>query len=243
MTHIHRHLSCTIILILLVSCTFFSEVFAEQKNPTQAPPEEYPEDIAARLQSRFDQLQSLSFQFYQDVRGEVTGRPRQGSGNAYFLKNEKRTLMRWNYQSPDMQVIVSDGKKISMYFSELQQMIVSPAESLDADITYSFFTGHRKLAADFYIRPPDDDYQPLEQEDVKTIKLIPKKMQSQIQDIHVWVSRDSLIRRLSLRDHFGTITVLNFSDIEVNKLQDRPKAELDALFSFTPPEGTEIIEQ
>ena len=46
-----------------------------------------------------------------------------------------------------------------------------------------------------------------------------------------------------MRDHFGTITVLNFSDIEVNKLQDRPQAELDALFSFTPPDGTEIIEQ
>lgn len=228
-------------IILLLICP--SGVFAVEKTASPQPQEEYPEDIAARLQDRFDHLQSLSFQFYQDVRGEVTGRPRQGSGHAYFLKKGSKTLMRWNYQTPDIQVIVSNGDKIYMYFSELQQMIISPAEALDADITYSFFTGRGKLVNDFVVRPPDDDYQPLANEDVKTIKLVPKKIQSQIQDIHVWVTRDSLIRRLSLKDHFGTITVLNFSDIQANKLQDRPQEELDQLFSFTPPPGTEIIEQ
>lgn len=232
------HIICIILLATYACC-----VVAAENDTATKPHEEYPEDIAARLQDRFDHLQSLSFQFYQDVRGEVTGRPRQGSGTAYFLKEGTKTLMRWNYQTPDTQVIVSDGDKIRMYFSELQQMIVSPADSLDADITYSFFTGRGKLASDFYVRPPDDDYQPLAGENVKTIKLVPKKMQSQLQDIHVWVTGDSLIRRLSLRDHFGTITVLNFSDIEVNKLQNRPREELDKLFNFTPPPGTEIIEQ
>jgi len=241
MKYRHHHFLPLIFFVLFCTCT--SLTFAAENKTAATAPEEYPEDIAARLQSRFDQLQSLSFQFFQDVRGEVAGRPKQGSGSAYFLKNGENTSMRWNYQSPDRQVIVSDGKEIKMYFSELQQMIVSPAAALDTDITYSFFTGRGRLAADFYIRPPDADYQPLAQEDVKTIKLIPKKLQSQVQDIHVWVTGDSLIRRLSMRDHFGTITVLNFSDIEVNKLQDRPKAELDALFSFTPPAGTEIIEQ
>ena len=204
---------------------------------------EYPEEIAARLQKRFDELQSLSFQFFQDVRGEMTGRPRQGSGNAFFYKEGNKTLMRWNYLSPEQQVIVSDGEEISMYFSSLQQMIVSPASSLEADITYSFFTGRGNLAQDFYIRPHDEDYQSEDENTFKVIKLIPRKPQSQVQDIHVWVTTDSLIRRLSLRDHFGTITVLNLSDIEANSLQGKTEEELSHIFSFSPPPDTEIIRQ
>lgn len=219
------------------------ECFGDADTVTQNDQEEYPEDIAARLQQRFDNLQSLTFQFFQDVRGEMTGRPRQGSGNAYFLKDGERTLMRWNYLSPEKQVIVSDGEEISMYFSSLQQMITSPSSTLDTDITYSFFTGRGKLAQDFYIRPPDEDYQPVNPEEIKIIKLVPRRVQSQVQDIHVWVTNDSLIRRLSLRDHFGTITVINLSDIEVNTLQDKPREERDALFTFTPPPGTEVIKQ
>lgn len=75
------------------------------------------------------------------------------------------------------------------------------------------------------------------------IKLIPKTPQSQVQDIHVWVTPESLIRRIKIRDHFGTITVLNLSDIATDTLTGKSRAEIDALFSFTPPAGTEIIRQ
>jgi len=235
--------SVVIAVLLVLLCSLPCFAATEQQAPTEGGAVEYPEDTAARLQQRFDQLQSLSFQFFQDVRGEMSGRPRQGSGNAYFLKEGDRTLMRWNYQSPENQVIVSDGDEISMYFSNLQQMIVSPAESLDADITYSFFTGRGKLAEDFYIRPPDEEYQSDDTGELRVIKLIPRKVQSQVQDIHVWVTNDSLIRRLSLRDHFGTITVINLNNIEVNTLQNLSKAERDGLFIFAPPPDTEIIRQ
>lgn len=203
---------------------------------------EYPEDIAARLQARYDSMQSLKFNFNQDIQGEMTGRPRQGSGRAVFLKNDGRARMRWDYVSPEQQVLISDGVVFSMYFANLKQLIVSPAEQLDTDLTYSFFTGKGVLQRDFHIRPADEDQQSTSEDEFKIIKVIPKTPQSQVQDIHLYVNSASLIRRIKIRDHFGTITTLNFSDIEVDTvLHGKDPKEIEALFTFVPPPGTEII--
>jgi len=204
---------------------------------------EYPEDIAGRLQSRYDEIRSLTFDFVQDTSGDMTGRPRKGSGRAAFVKLDGKSYMRWDYTSPDRQILVSDGKIFSMYFAKLQQMIVSPAQTLETDLTYSFFTGKGILKQDFYIRPADEDLQADENADFKVIKLIPQTTQSQVQDIHLWVTSASLIRRIQIRDHFGTLTVLNFSNIEIDTLVGKAPEELHTFFSFVPPEGTEIIRQ
>jgi outer membrane lipoprotein carrier protein len=203
---------------------------------------EYPEDVADRLQARYDKIDSLTFNFTQSTSGEMSGRPRKASGRAAFVKLEGKSYMRWDYTSPDKQVLVSDGELFSMYFAKLEQMIISPAESLDADLTYAFFTGRGILKKDFHIRPAEEGFQS-ESSEFNIIKLIPKTAQSQVQDIHLWVTPDSLIRRINIRDHFGTITVLNLSDIETNSLTDKAPKELLSFFSFVPPEGTEIIRQ
>jgi outer membrane lipoprotein carrier protein len=204
---------------------------------------EYPEDIAGRLQSRYDRLDSITFNFTQNVSGDLSGRPRTGSGRAAFVKLHGRSYMRWDYTSPDKQVLVSDGELFSMYFAKLRQMIVSPANTLDADITYSFFTGRGELKRDFHIRPADEEFQSENAGEIKVIKLIPITAQSQVQDIHLWITPESLIRRINILDHFGTVTILNFSDIEVNSLAGKDPGELLSFFSFVPPEGTEIIRQ
>lgn len=204
---------------------------------------EYPEDIAQRLQARYDKITSLTFNFTQNSSGDMTGRPRKGSGRASFVKLDGKRYMRWDYSIPDKQVLVSDGKIFSMYFAELQQMIISPADTLEADLTYSFFTGKGTLKNDFHIRPANEEFQGENNAEFQVIKLIPKTAQSQVQDIHLWVTPDSLIRRISIRDHFDTLTVLNLSDIEIDSLIGKNPRELLSFFSFVPPEGTEIIRQ
>lgn len=206
---------------------------------------EYPEQIAERLQKRFDAMTSLSFSFMQQSQGQLGGRAQKGSGTAYFSKLDKTPKMRWNYSAPDRQVLISDGKTFSMYFAELKQQIITPAESLDSDVTYAFFSGKSRISESFHILPPDERYiqstgsQPGLP---KIIKLVPKEQQSQLQSIHLWVDENSLIRRIELLDLFDTVTILNISNIEVDFL-DHNRKEARKLFSFTPPSGTEIIRQ
>lgn len=213
--------------------------------PALAAALEYPEDIATRLQQRYDAMQSLSFTFSQRTQGQMSGRPRQGSGQAIFYKTGETSRMRWDYHSPDRQVLISDGVTFSMYFAELKQLIITPAKTLDTELTYSFFSGRGNLLNDFHLLPPDQGYS-LESEVAggpKIIKLVPKEPHSQVQSIHLWVTSDSLIQRLEIRDHFDTLTLLNLSNIEVDTLKVESDRQLNTLFSFTPPEGTEIIRQ
>ena len=206
---------------------------------------ESPEEVATRLQKRYDQIHSFTFDFTQDTRGQLSGRPKKGSGQAFFIKtgngDSKSGKMRWNYMFPEKQVLVSDGITFTMYFASMAQMIITPASTLQQDLTYSFFTGSGNLLKDFTILAPEQFTSPQDQTNI--IKLIPNSKQSQVAEIHLWVTDDSLIRRIEILDHFDTLTVLNFSNLLVNTL-DRDDAELmKSLFHFTPPEGTEIINQ
>lgn len=222
----------------------FSALCCSPASAFAADSVEYPEDIAARLQARYDAMHSLSFSFFQDIQGEMSGRARQGSGRAIFVKKDGQARMRWDYSAPEEQVLISDGETLSMYFAHLKQQIISPAAALDNDLTYAVFTGKGMIKRDFHIRPADEDEQSTNENEYKVIKIIPKTQQSQVQDIHLYVTGASLIRRIKLRDHFGTITVLNLSDLEVDGVEKgRSAAEVEALFTFSPPPGTEIIRQ
>jgi len=216
---------------------------------------ETPEETARRLQQTYDQVKSLSFHFSQKTEGELSGRAQQGSGTAWFVKEKKGKgpagtvgKMRWDYISPEIQILVSDGVNFSMYFAKLQQMIVSPAETMAADITYSFFTGTGNLLKDFIISPPNAEFAPKNEGKEApgssvVIKLTPKEKQSQVSAIHLWVTPKSLIERIDILDHFDTRTTLELSDLAVNSLETTDRKAMDALFTFVPPEGTEIIYQ
>ncbi|MDR3628962.1 MAG: outer membrane lipoprotein carrier protein LolA [Desulfocapsaceae bacterium] len=207
--------------------------------------EETPDAIGARLQAKYNLIKSLTFDFTQQSSGQLTGRGGSGSGNAFFLKTKDGSKMLWNYSSPDKQVILSDGTTLSMYFAKLKQMIITPADSLQQDITYSFFSGAGNLEKDFQVLPSDPEVgmTDTDRESFKIIKLVPRRQQSQVSSIHLWVTADSLIQRMEIRDNFDTVTILNFSNIKVDGLSDHSHESLASLFSFTPPEGTEIIRQ
>lgn len=205
---------------------------------------EAPYAIAQRLQQRYDQADSLSFHFQQNTVSEMGGRPQLGAGDAYFIKNGKSGKMRWNYNTPNQQVLISDGKTFSMYFAHLKQMIITPASAMESQLTYAFFTGTGNLTEDFLISSPDESVAADSPTGAyKVIKLVPKEVQNQVQDIHLFVTHDSLIQRIEIRDHFGTMTTLNLSNIVLNSLQDKSSEELEEFFSYTPPEDTEIIRQ
>ena len=233
-----RTLTLTVSLAVLLAASGYTPALAADNPP------EPPGAVAARLQQRYDAMHSLSFTFTQSTEGEMAGRPRRGSGRAVFLKSGKTKQMRWDYDSPEKQVLVSDGEIFSMYFENLQQMIVSPARTIEEDMTYSFFTGSGRLAENFALLGPNKNFVDGEEDpELRIIQLVPKSTESQVQDIHLWVTADSLIRRIEIRDQFDTRTILTLSDIKENPLAGENGEALSALFSFSPPEGTEIIHQ
>jgi outer membrane lipoprotein carrier protein len=204
-----------------------------------------PEQLAAELQDNYSAVNSMSFSFSQTTSGPMTGRPKSGKGNGLYARTADKPLMRWNYLTPDPQVVISDGRTISMYFEKLNQMIISEVDEAQTDILFSFFAASEPLENHFTILPPflETDISEADLPEMRSLRLEPLDKNSQIKNIHLWIGENSIIRRIELLDHFDTKTTINFSNIETNPLDTAGQQELEKLFTFVPPEGTEIIRQ
>lgn len=197
-------------------------------------------EIAQKLQSTYEKALNLVADFKQTTAMKFSSRVRQGSGTMIFRKPGR---MRWDYRSPDYQVLISDGETISMYFEKSNQMIVSNArEYLQSDVTYSFFAGTGDILKDFDVSEPDlvtDS-----KDNSFLIKLTPKSSHPHVSSIHAWISHDSfLIKHLQIVDHFETVTDLFFFNILINADHYGSREIKEDLFLFIPPADTEIIEQ
>ena len=233
------YLPCLILFTVLFgfSAANTSNALADQEPSS-------PLEIAEKLSDRLGQLSSLSFAFTQRTMGQISGRTKQASGHAYFAKDEGKTRMRWNYQVPDLQVIISDGNELIMYFENLSQMIIAPADTLQQDVTYSFFTGAKEIEENFIVSDGgsiEENADTLPLYDV--IRLEPRSLDSQVRDIRLWVKESKHIQRIEITDNFETKTIINISNIKENSLTSEGKLINRELFRFSPPAGTEIIRQ
>ena len=214
-------LLCVLVLSLLVAGPSFS-LAAE-------PP---PQEIARRLQDAYDRTTGFSARFEQLTTVPMSNRTRKGSGTVVF---QKPSRMRWDYQQPEVQVLVSDGSKVSLYVAASRQLMVRTMDDyLQSDVTYAFFSGRGRILDDFTVMSAAVQAVP----GLYAIKLQPKKTNPQVDTLHVWVDQKQyMIARLEILDQFGSVTTLHFSNIELN-----PQLPA-ATFLFTPPPGTEILEQ
>ena len=196
-------------------------------------------EVAQKLQDTYEKASNVVADFSQTTAMKFSSRVRQGSGSMIFLKPRR---MRWDYITPDYQVLVSDGETISMYFEKTNQMIVSNAkEYLQSDVTYSFFAGTGDILKDFNVTEPDFSNNA---DNAFLIKLTPKSSHPQVSSIHAWIAQDSfLIEHLQIVDHFETVTDLFFKNMQIDADLYGNREIKDNLFFFTPPADTEIIEQ
>ncbi len=191
-------------------------------------------EIARRTQQVYESTSSFKADFRQT--SSITGirhRDRKGSGTMVI---QKPGLLRWDYSSPDRQVLVSDGEEFSLYFAAENQMIVTPARQyLQEDVTYNFFSGSGEVLRDFDVSIVPAN---IEKEGSYAIRLIPKKAHGQVQLLYIWVDKSTFrINHLQILDHLGSTTDLHFYNMVVNEPFSKD------FFHFIPPEGTEIIRQ
>jgi outer membrane lipoprotein carrier protein len=196
--------------------------------------------IAKELQSTYEKTLGFSATFKQTTSLALSGRNKEGSGTVVFLKPG---YMRWDYLAPDKQVLISDGETITMYFEKANQMILTSAkEYLQSDVTYSFFSGTGNILEDFDVSPAEE---PTEKNTGSQIlRLVPKASHPHVSSLYVWIAKDqAIINKIRIIDHFDTTTDLVFEDVQLKRTKEDGPVIDEKLFSFTPPAGTEIINQ
>lgn len=197
------------------------------------------------IQQVYRSMTSFSFDFHQITRSG--GRDRRGAGSGVFYRPASGSpgIMRWNYTAPDNQIILNDGKKLSVYTQKDRQLLVSSAAELESDITYSFFAGNRNLTDDFNVQPADSRFVSRESSAglQMAVQLVPKRPHGQIKAVHCWFDSSFMIRKLIMEDHFDTLTELAFSNIKFNALPAGSAKTVEELVRLDLPQGTEVVQQ
>lgn len=196
----------------------------------------------AKLQQTYSEFGSIVFSFEQVTRSG--GRSRSGSGDAVFVRSPDggTGVMRWNYTYPDFQIILNDGNELFIYTRRDNQLIVTPAEEFNRDITFGLLVGDRTLNDDFIAGPPLDRYSfSLAGVNLRAILLLPSEPHPQIKSIQLWFDENYMIRYLVLVDHFESITELMFSGNIINTIDGNDLKEMGEILFLDIPEGTEVI--
>ncbi len=141
-------------------------------------------------------------------------------------------MMRWEYETPEKQLIVTDGESLWMYRPEDNQVMTGKAPSLFGNGKGAgFLTDIATVTEDF-------DVTVLKQEDpaVHRLRLIPKTQTLEVSDILLRITAtDYVITQIATSNAYGDETVITLSDYAFG-LDPR-----DDLFVFVPPEGAEVL--
>src|SRR5689334_3495322 len=105
----------SLLLSLLLCCT-----------PFGAASDPSVEQIASRVDGRYNHLKTLKAQFQENYNG--TGLQRNESGELWLQKPGK---MRWDYEQPTPKLFLIDGKNAYFYVPSERQARRMPAKKLD----------------------------------------------------------------------------------------------------------------
>lgn len=212
-----------------------------------APAPNVQQQLVAAVQTTYQRLHSLQCSFVQLTSTE--GRIREGRGQATFYRtqeggNRGQGIMRWNYEQPTPQVILNNGRELSILTPQDRQLLITAASDLESDITYALFTGAKRLDEEFTISPPDPLFvMSAPPENLEGLLLTPRQPHQQIKRVQIWLDKRHILHNLLLEDHFGVLTELRFQDVRLNALPANNAAQEQQLLDLDIPPGTEIIHQ
>jgi outer membrane lipoprotein carrier protein len=182
-----------------------------------------------------------SYHAVRTIRADFTqtyvsgARTRIESGVVYFARGG---LMRWDYQRPQAKLFLSDGKALMLYIPAEKQLSRSSLKASD-DIRVPFrlllsrldlgrVFSRIEFAADALEHDPPD----------RVLRAYPRKgYEGDYQQVLMVVSPQFDIRRL--RVIFPDQSTMEFSFDHIGR--NAPVSR--TLFRFTPPPGTEVIDQ
>ncbi len=187
-------------------------------------------DIAERVDRHYNTLSSLRTEFTEIYRGGGISRNESG---VMYLKKPGR--MRWDYETPQKKVFLTDGKTAWFYVPGEKQARRTAVKNLeDFKSPLRYLLGHSKLEKEFHDLRVVTTGTGAAPGDV-LLSGIPKGMEDRVQEVRLEIAPDGSITRISIEELDGSYTEFRFQHPEQNvKISD-------ASFRFVPPAGVEVM--
>jgi len=178
-----------------------------------------------KLRAFVAQTQSARADFSQKMLGKEGEAAQASSGKLVFSRPGK---FRWEYRKPYEQLIVGDGEKLWVYDKDLNQVTVKKLRGALGSSPAELLAGSNEI----------EDHYNLDAKGVKGgldwLDAYPTDGDSMFEKVRMGFKGNGL-DTMELHDRLGQVTVIRFS-----KIQRNPKLDASA-FSFTPPEGADVL--
>jgi outer membrane lipoprotein carrier protein len=145
-------------------------------------------------------------------------------------------MMRWEYEKPDRQIIITDADKLWIYRPEDNQVMSGKAPTFFRDGKgASFLSDIRLVRKKFDISLEAN--QPTESDLFYHLKLIPREQTLDISEIRLMVSRKTFsVLQVMTLNFYGDETRIDLVNFAFGVDID------DSLFNFTIPQGVDVIQ-
>jgi outer membrane lipoprotein carrier protein len=185
-------------------------------------------EIMDKVEKKYDVVDFSSY-FIQESTMKAMEITDVASGTIFV---KRPGMMRWEYDKPDRQTIITDGKKLWVYKPDDNQVMIGKAPSFFGDGKGAGFLSNMKLIREkftvyFEKTINNRDY---------VIKLLPKEETVGIAKIYLAISKSTFkIKKIITQNEFEDENVIELVNSKFNLNLD------ESLFNFIVPEGTDVI--
>ncbi len=178
-----------------------------------------------RMHAFLKDVHSLKADFTQVVLDNNMQQVRKSHGT---LEIKRPDRFRWDYATPNQEIIVADGKRVWIYDVELQQITVKPLSGTLAASPAVLLSGSNDVEKSFAIKELGTD------EGLQWVGLTPKIKDTDFESVKMGFKGND-VSVMELKDALGNLTRITFSHLVLNP------AIPDSHFQFTPPAGADVI--
>jgi outer membrane lipoprotein carrier protein len=142
-------------------------------------------------------------------------------------------MMRWEYDTPERQTIITDSHALWIYRHEDNQVMTGKAPSFFGDGKGAGFLSDMTLIRkQFFILPGENI-----RKDYYHVRLLPKEKTLDISSVNLLISKKTFeVNQVVTHNAYGDETRITMNDFQV-------QPDLDpALFRFTIPDGADVVQ-
>lgn len=178
-----------------------------------------------QLHQFVSQTRSARGEFSQRVTGRA-GRVTPASSGEFSFERPGR--FRWAYLKPYEQLIVADGKTLTIWDKDLNQATVKALDAALGASPAAILFGSNDLEQRFVLKEAGS------RDGIDWLEATPRTRDTSFERIGIGF-RDGSLAAMELRDSLGQTTVLSFSKVERN-----PRLAPET-FRFEPPKGADVL--
>lgn len=214
-----------VFLILMGGWLSTAAVMAQSQSN---PPEPDLQTVIAGVEARYD-VPGFTADFYQLSTIKAMQISDEARGRMFVRKPQ---MMRWEYEQPEPQVIITNGARLWIYRPEDNQVIIGRSPAFFGDGKGAgFLADIRVLRRKFDITFADQ-----EEPGFYVLKLSPLEQTIEVAAIDLYVREsDYAVQRVITYNPYGDETRIDLFNSQFGLV---PEPDL---FTFTIPEGTDVV--